>query len=162
MGKPTRKTDKGSEKKLALFGHFTRHKSPAKIVLQGSGRKRAKCWTRLDTPNLTRWAEERLAWRSLLLNVSTMSPLHLPSQGISLICFGSIVARPTCYSNTNIKFPSSLLRFVPSQVDSGLSFVNNGKQFEESVLNLPSCLTNLYHIFFRNQYRGIRLGKLNV
>ena len=84
-------------RKLAWFGHITRHDSLAKTVMQGTlegGRKRgrqAKCWadnlkewTRLDSPTLTRLAEDRLAWRSLSHNVSTMSPLRLPSQGTEL------------------------------------------------------------------------------
>ena len=42
----------------------------------------------MDSPNLTRWADERLAWRSLSHNVSTMSPLRLANQGIGRICCG--------------------------------------------------------------------------
>ena len=75
--------------------NITSHTSLAKTLLQGNledDRKRgrqAKCWTdnlkewtRLDSPTMTRLAEDRPAWRSLSYNVSTMSPLRLPSQGI--------------------------------------------------------------------------------
>ena len=81
-------------RKLAWFGHITRHNGLAKMVLQGTlegGRKRGrqtKCWadnlkewTRIDSPTLTRLAEDRPAWRSLSFDVSTMSPLRLHSQG---------------------------------------------------------------------------------
>ena len=61
-------------KKLAWFRHITRHKSLTKVVLQGTlmgSRKQAKYWvdnpkeyTRLDSPTLTRWAEDRPAWCS--------------------------------------------------------------------------------------------------
>ena len=36
---------------------------------------------------------------------------------------GSIVARPTCQSNTNVEFRSSLSRFVLFLVDSGFLFL---------------------------------------
>ena len=81
-------------RKLAWFGHISRHNSLAKTVLQGTlegGRKRGrqvKCWadnlkewTRLDSPTLTRLAEDRPAWRSLSYDVLIMSPLRLHSQG---------------------------------------------------------------------------------
>ena len=71
----------GTRGKLAWFGHITRHKELAKMVLQGtldqeSGRKhgrqakywaadKLKEWTRLDSPSLNRWTEDRLSWRSL-------------------------------------------------------------------------------------------------
>ena len=79
---------------LAWFGHISRHNSLAKTVLQGTlegGRKRGrqvkrwadnlKEWTRLDSPTLTRLAEDRPAWRSLSYDVSIMSPLRLHIQG---------------------------------------------------------------------------------
>ena len=81
-------------RKLAWFGHISRHNSLAKTVLQVTlegGRKsgrQVKCWTdnlkewtRLDSPTLTRLAEDRPAWRSLSYDVSIMSPLRLHSQG---------------------------------------------------------------------------------
>ena len=62
-------------RKLAWPGHIFRHNSLAKTVLQGTlegGRKRGrqvkfwadnlKEWTRLDSPTLTRLAEDRPAW----------------------------------------------------------------------------------------------------
>ena len=83
----------GKRRILAWFGHISRHNSLDKTVLQGTlegGRKRGrqvKCWadslkewTRLDSPNLTRLAEDRPAWRSLSHDVSIMSPLRLHSQ----------------------------------------------------------------------------------
>ena len=69
-------------RKLAWFGNISRPNSLAKTVLQGTlegGRKRrrqVKCWadnlkewTRLDSPTLTRLAEDRPAWRSLSYDV---------------------------------------------------------------------------------------------
>ena len=83
-------------RKFAWFGHISRHNSLAKTVLQGTlkgGRKRGrqvKCWadklkewTRLDSPTLTRSAEDRPAWRSLSYDVSIMSPLRLQVKGLS-------------------------------------------------------------------------------
>ena len=83
-------------RKLAWFGHISRHNSLAKTVLQGTlegGRKRGrqvKCWadnlkewTRLDSPTLTKLAENRPAWHSLSYDVSTMSPLRLQVKGLS-------------------------------------------------------------------------------
>ena len=68
--------------KLAWFDHISCHNSLAKTVLQGTlegGRKRGrqvkywadnlKEWTRLDSPTLTRLAEDRPAWRSLSYDV---------------------------------------------------------------------------------------------
>ena len=84
----------GKRRKLAWFGHISRHTSLAKTVRQGTlegGRKRGrqvtcwadnlKEWTRLDSPTLTRLAEDRPAWRSLSYDVSIMSPLRLHSEG---------------------------------------------------------------------------------
>ena len=51
---------------------------------------------------------------------------------------GSIVAR-RAYCNKNIKFWYILSRFVLFLVDLGFLLVNNGKHFEESVLNLRIC-----------------------
>ena len=83
-------------RKLAWFDHISRHNSLAKTVLQGTlegGRKRGrqvKCWADnlkewpiLDSPTLTRLAEDRPAWRSLSYDVSTMSPLWLQVKGLS-------------------------------------------------------------------------------
>ena len=70
------------KRKLAWFGHISRHTSLAKTVRQG-GRKRGRqitCWadnleerTRLDSPTLTRLAEDKPAWRSLSYDVSILS-----------------------------------------------------------------------------------------
>ena len=92
-GKPVRDSEK---RKLAWFSHISRHNSLAKTVLQGTlegGRNRGrqvKCWadkleewTRLDSPILTRLAEDKTAWRSLSYDVSIMSPLRLQVKGLS-------------------------------------------------------------------------------
>ena len=41
----------------------------------------------MDSPTLTRRAEDRLAWRSLSHIVSTMSPLRLSTQLVDLILY---------------------------------------------------------------------------
>ena len=82
--------------KLAWFGHISRHNSLAKTVLQGTleggrkGGRQVKCWadnlkecTRLDSPTLTRLAEDKPAWRSLSYDVSIMSPLRLQVKGLN-------------------------------------------------------------------------------
>ena len=43
-----------------------------------------------------------------------------------------------------VKFQSTLSRFVLFLLYSGFLFVNNGEQFEDSVLNLRSCSTKGY------------------
>ena len=49
---------------------------------------------------------------------------------------GSIAARPTFYSNTDIKFQSSLSRcFISHEL-----LENNGEQLEKSALKLEICL----------------------
>lgn len=76
-------------RKLAWFGHVTRHDTLTKTVLQGTlegGRKRGrqtKCWmdnikewTRMDSPTLIRKAENRDDWRRLTAKSSLMSPLR--------------------------------------------------------------------------------------
>ena len=83
-------------RKLAWFGHISCRNSLVKSVLLGTlegGRKRrrqVKCWadnlkewTRLDSPSLTRLAEDKPAWRSLSYDVSIMSPLRLQVKGLS-------------------------------------------------------------------------------
>ena len=81
-------------RKLAWFGHVTRHDSLPKIILQGTlegGRKRGrqpKCWldnikewTRLDSPTLLRKAEDRSGWRTLSHQASFTSPLRPQRSG---------------------------------------------------------------------------------
>lgn len=81
-------------RKLTWFGHVTRHNSLPKTVLQGTlegGRRRGrqvkswmdniKEWTRLDSHTLTRTAEDRSGWRSLVYKSSLMSPLRPSGQG---------------------------------------------------------------------------------
>ena len=80
-------------RKLAWFGHVTRHNNLSKTVLQGTlegGRKRGrqmkswmdniKEWTRMDSPTLIRKAEDRPGWRTLAAKSSLMSPLRPPGQ----------------------------------------------------------------------------------
>ena len=81
-------------RKLAWFGHVTRHNTLPKTVLQGTlegGRSRGrqrKCWmdnikewTRLDSPTLIRKAEDRADWRRLAASSSLMSPLRPSRSG---------------------------------------------------------------------------------
>ena len=83
-------------RKLAWFGHVTRHCGIPKTVLQGTlegGRKRGrqsktwldnvKEWTRMDSPNLIRTAEDRPAWRDLTRKSSYMSPRRSSDHGTS-------------------------------------------------------------------------------
>mgnify|MGYP006273469667 CR=1 FL=1 len=75
------------KRKLAWFGHVTRHNTLPKTVLQGTlegGRRRGrqtkswmdniKEWTHLDSPTLIRKAEDRAGWRRLAAESSLMSP----------------------------------------------------------------------------------------
>ena len=81
-------------RKLAWFGHVTRHNTLPKTILQGTlegGRKRGrqqkswfdniKEWTRMDSPTLLRSAENRAAWRQLASRSSLMSPLRPQRSG---------------------------------------------------------------------------------
>ena len=81
-------------RKLAWFGHTTRHDSLCKTVLQGTvdgGRRRGrqrkswmcniKEWTSLPMPELLATAEDRSTWRKMAVSSSRKSPLRRPSQG---------------------------------------------------------------------------------
>ena len=74
-------------RKLAWFGHVTRHNTLSKTILQGTvegGRKRGrprkswtddvKAWTQLKVPELLTEAEDRPRWRRLSSAASLMSP----------------------------------------------------------------------------------------
>ena len=76
-------------RKLAWFGHVTRHNTLSKTIMQGTlegGRRRGrprkswtddvKSWTCLDMPDLLNQAENRLGWRRLSSVSSLMSPLR--------------------------------------------------------------------------------------
>ena len=75
-------------RKLAWYGHVTRHNSIPKTVLQGTlegGRRRGrqtkswldniKEWTQMDSPALIRLAEDRESWRQKAYRSSIASPL---------------------------------------------------------------------------------------
>ena len=90
MGNPTRKTDRGSEK---IKESVVRPQKPSQIDAAGNIKERQitlaagegdnlKEWTRLDSATLARWTDDRLAWRSLSYNVSTMSPLRVSVKGL--------------------------------------------------------------------------------
>ena len=81
-------------RKLAWFGHVTRHNSLPKTVLQGTleGRRRRgrqtkswmdniKEWTRMDSPTLIRKAEDRSSWRILTNQASFVAPLRPQRSG---------------------------------------------------------------------------------
>ena len=76
-------------RKLAWFGHLTRHNCLAKTILQGTlegGRKQGrqrkswtdniKEWTSLTTPELLRTATDREEWRRVAAKTSLKSPLR--------------------------------------------------------------------------------------
>ena len=76
-------------RKLAWFGHLTRHNCLAKTILQGTlegGRKQGrqrkswtdniKEWTSLTTPKLLRMATDREEWRRVAAKTSLKSPLR--------------------------------------------------------------------------------------
>lgn len=78
-------------RKVAWFGHVTRHTSLSKTILQGTvegkrrrGRQRKswmdniKEWTSCSFQTLLRTAEDREHWRSLTAQASTMTPLRPP------------------------------------------------------------------------------------
>lgn len=78
-------------RKLAWYGHVTRHTSLSKTILQGTvegkrrrGRQRKswmdniKEWTGCSFQTLLRSAEDRERWRSLTAQASTMTPLRPP------------------------------------------------------------------------------------
>ena len=74
-------------RKLAWFGHVTRHDTLAKTIMQGTvegGRRRGKqrknwaddvkTWTAMDMARLLTTATDRLKWRELSATASLMSP----------------------------------------------------------------------------------------
>ncbi|PIK55282.1 endonuclease-reverse transcriptase [Apostichopus japonicus] len=80
-------------RKLAWFGHVTRHDSISKVILQGTvegGRRRGrqrrnwsdnvKDWTGLDMPDLLATAANRSEWRTMSAS-TVMSPRRLQSHG---------------------------------------------------------------------------------
>ena len=82
------------KKKLTWYGHINRHAGLPKTVVQGTlegGRKRGrqrkswldniKEWTRKESPELIRLAEDRPKWQLLARNASLMSPLRLSRDG---------------------------------------------------------------------------------
>ena len=92
-GKPVRDSEK--KKTCMVWPHFS-PQQPGQDSAAGNlegGRKRGrqvkrwadnlKEWTRLDSPTLTRLAEDKPAWRSLSYDVSVMSPLRLQVKGLS-------------------------------------------------------------------------------
>ncbi|PIK45030.1 hypothetical protein BSL78_18122 [Apostichopus japonicus] len=81
-------------RKLAWFGHVTRHDSLSKVILQATvegcrrrGRQRrnwpdnVKDWTGLDMPDLLATASNRSAWRTMSA-ATVMSPRRLHSHGV--------------------------------------------------------------------------------
>ena len=74
-------------RKLAWFGHVTRHNSLSKTIMQGTvagGRRRGrqrkswgdniKEWTAMTTPDLLRAADNRTEWRRKSVSAASMSP----------------------------------------------------------------------------------------
>ena len=82
-------------RKLAWFGHHTRHSSLTKIVMQGTvpgqrkrGRQKklwmdnVKEWTELGYPELLRRAGDRQRWRKTVVSASRKSPRRPSGHGI--------------------------------------------------------------------------------
>ena len=84
-------------RKLAWFGHTTRHDSLCKTVMQGTveggrsrGRQRKswsdniKDWTELSTPRLLEQAADRQAWRRTSESSALKFPRRLPQSRLTL------------------------------------------------------------------------------
>ena len=84
-------------RKLAFYGHVTRHSSLCKTVLQGTvegGRKRGRprkswsdnirTWTQLSTPELLDTVTDRPRWREVSSSSALRSPLRRPRHGNDL------------------------------------------------------------------------------
>ena len=81
-------------RKLAWFGHVTRHDGLCKTVLQGTvegergrGRPRktwtdnVKDWTAMRLHELLTAAHDRPRWRKIVASTASLSPQRQPSQG---------------------------------------------------------------------------------
>ena len=84
--------------------------------------------------------------------------------------FSSVVVRPTCYSNANVKFGSGLSRFILFLLDSFFLCLNNNEKFEKTRFESSNLFDESVHFEKKKkrnptgemhlQYRG-KAGELS-